>query len=86
MAGPVQVKRRGFLMVAAADEDDDDDDDASPDSSLVISLPLPAEGVVICLHRTRIPAAVSRLLNTDRQVGSGAETERKQRAVASDTK
>jgi hypothetical protein len=82
MAGPVQVKRRGFLMVAAAD----DDDDASPDSSLVISLPLPAEGVVICLHRTRIPAAVSRLLNTDRQVGSGAETERKQRAVASDTK
>jgi hypothetical protein len=76
MAGPVQVKRRGFLMVAAAD----DDDDASPDSSLVISLPLPAEGVVICLHRTRIPAAVSRLLNTDRQVGSGAETERNQRA------
>jgi hypothetical protein len=92
MAGPVQVKRRGFLVViavfAAADFDKDEDDDASPDSSLAISVPLLADAV-ICIPiqwedetmPEGIPAAVSGLITdrrTDRQVGGRAEMERKQ--------
>jgi hypothetical protein len=51
MAGPVQVKGRGSLMVvvvfvAAAADDHDEDDDTWPGSSMVISSPLLAERVI----------------------------------------
>lgn len=56
MAGPVQVKGRGFpataviFAAAAGEEEEDDDDDAWPDSSAAVSLPLPAEDAICRPH------------------------------------
>lgn len=50
MAGPVQVKGRGFLATAVIFAAEAGDDDAWPDSSAAISLPLPAEDAICRPH------------------------------------